>query len=518
MAVLGTVASVLTLAGPATAALRSSCDFDSDGRSDLTIAAMNEELPDATKGGMVAVIDGHPQFGPTRVTRWTQGNAGGGDTPEHYDGFGVAVTCGDFDGDAYDDLAVGAANETVGDAPATGQVTVIYGSGSGLRANRAQTFDEDSPGLGDETEVADRFGSALASGDFNGDGRDDLVISVFGESYDGAERAGAVHVLYGSGGGLRSEGATYLRKDTFGERPRGDDWFGYAVAAGDLDGDGDDDLIIGVPGDDVLYEPDDAGSIHVVLGSPQGITTAGNQFWWSGSDGLVGRESFGALFGLSLATGDFNRDGRADVAVGAPLADATPQRYNTGYVHLIYGASAGLTTTKDRIIHQDTRKVGDVREADDQFGRGLAAGDFDNDGYDDLAVGAPFEGVGRSRQAGAVTVLYGREGAIRGVRSQRWTQTNARTGDRSEKTDLFGISLATGDWNGDGAADLAAGAPFEDIEGAADAGRVLVLFGLSGGRLIRAGALNIDENMIGATRRASEYFGSFDLAPTVYGF
>src|SRR5690606_3856340 len=126
---------------------------------------------------------------------------------------------------------------------------------------------------------SDSFGFSLAVGDFNNDDFDDLAIGSPGEDNSG----GLVHVIYGSFSGLTANGNQRWRQGQDGipgSRQNGD-LFGYAVAAGDLNGDSFDDLIVGVPGED-----SSRGRIHVLFGSGVGIASGGNQVWEQGAGGL----------------------------------------------------------------------------------------------------------------------------------------------------------------------------------------------------------------------------------------
>jgi hypothetical protein len=125
--------------------------------------------------------------------------------------------------------------------------------------------------------------------------------------------------------------------------------------------------------------------------------------------------------------------------------------------------------------------VGGSAEAVDDFGESLATGDFNHDGYADLAIAAPSEDVGGIFDAGAVNVLYGSASGLTGVGSQYVTQNSPGVGSSAEGSDLFGLALATADFNLDGFADLAVGAPGETIGAAFDAGAVNLLYGSAGG-------------------------------------
>ncbi|HKE99268.1 MAG TPA: FG-GAP repeat protein [Actinomycetes bacterium] len=241
----------------------------------------------------------------------------------------------------------------------------------------------------------------------------------------------------------------------------------------DFNNDGADDLAVGVPGEDVGGVLD-AGAVNVLYGGTAGglTGTGGQLFTQVGS----APEPFDG-FGDSLATGDFNHDGFADLAVGAPSEDAgsTP---DAGAVSVLYGSAGGLTRTGGQIFTQ----VGSAPEPFDGFGDSLATGDFNHDGFADLAAGAPFEAAGSTPEAGAVSVLYGSAAKLTAAGGQIFTQV----GSAAEPGDLFGESLAAGDFNHDGFADLAAGAPTEDAFGTFDAGAVSVLYG-SAAKLTTAG-------------------------------
>ena len=138
---------------------------------------------------------------------------------------------------------------------------------------------------------------------------------------------------------------------------------------------------------------------------------------------------------------DFNGDGFADLAVGAPLEDVGTI-FNAGAVHVLYGSAGKLTGAGSQLFTQDSPAVGSATERGDLFGAALAAEDFNHDGLTDLAVGAVFEDVGTILDAGAVNVLYGASTGLTGVGSQYFTQDSPRVGSSAEEGDFFGDALA----------------------------------------------------------------------------
>jgi FG-GAP repeat len=244
----------------------------------------------------------------------------------------------------------------------------------------------------------------------------------------------------------------------------------------DFNNDGADDLAVGVPGENVGSTAD-AGSVNVLYGTTgSGLSGAGSQLFTQ----PVSAVEVGDQFGSALAAGDFNNDGFADLAVGAPTEDVGSVP-DAGAVSVLYGSASGLSTAGAQTFVQPVSAV----EADDQFGSALAAGDFNGDDADDLGVGAPFEAVGGTFFAGAVSALYG--SGTNGL-TTAGAQTFVQPVSAVEADDTFGWSLAAGDFDNDGFADLAAGAPFEDVGSTVDAGATSALYGSATTGLTLTGA------------------------------
>jgi len=314
--------------------------------------------------------------------------------------------------------------------------------------------------------------------DFNGDGYLDLAIGVPGKDVNRRAEAGGVQVIYGSANGLAAIGNQFWTQDSPGIVGASAlaDQFGFAVATGDLNGDGYADLAVGVPGKSSPVEH--AGGVEVMYGSAGGLTAAGNQFWTQSSPGILGSEQVGDGFGSSLAIGDFNGDGYADLAVGVPF-DNVGRKRHPGAVNIIYGSASGLTVAGNQLWNLDSPGVLGTAHAGDLFGFSLATGDFNHDGFADVAVGAPGEGPPQS--AGAVTVLYGSASGLATTGNQLWTQNSPGIIGVAAPFDLFGYSLAAGDFSGNGFDDLAIGVPFEEIGGAPSAGGANVIYGSAAG-------------------------------------
>jgi len=419
----------------------------------------------------------------------------------------------DFDGNGFDDLAIGIPDEAVGAVAGAGGVSVLYGSAAKITAAGDQFWHQNSAGIANASHADDSLGGALAYGDFDGDGFDDLAIGVPLESFAGAQFAGAVHVLYGTAGGLSATGSAFYHQNTngLGTARAANEFFGAALAVGDFDGDGFDDLAMGAPGEMTEGIPN-SGLVIVIHGSTNGLRPQDSQLWSESSPGMVGTALGQEFFGSSLATGDFNNDGRDDLAIGLPR-DQVGAVEDAGSVAVLYGAANdGLTSLGNQLWNQASNNIPDDPEDGDLFGTTLTVGDFNGDGFDDLVVAAPYEkvtdAIGNEKH-GAIHVIRGGANGLRAANNVYLHQDSAGVADVPENGDEFGAALAAGDANGDGFDDLVVGVPGEPQGGLLRAGALHAFLGSPAG-ITTTGARFLHQNSPGFTddAEAEENFGA----------
>ena len=374
----GVVAPVVTPTGPNTALAASRAvlpfDFDGDGYADLAVGVPGEDLRGVKDAGAVQVLYGSGAGVTARDQLWHQGTEGVKGTLEKRDGFGAVLASGDFDADGYADLAVGIPGEDIRSIRDAGAVEVLYGGPRRLTA-RDQAWHQGKPGVPGKNGTGDRFGDSLAAGDFDADGYADLAIGVHGDS--------RVVVLRGSPGGLTSSGVQSWKqgKNGIASQPRGGEGFGRDLAAGDVNGDGHDDLAILVYAEfDTPYGLEGwSSAVHVLLGSPTGLTAAAAQYFLATD--LVDPTEETIRFKMAFA--DFNHDGRADLALAGG-----------GIVAVLQGNPDGVHAA--RLPEASTPGLDSwwsVAGRAEGLALGVAAGDFTGDGNPDLVMEGGLEAV-----------------------------------------------------------------------------------------------------------------------------
>jgi hypothetical protein len=486
-------------------------DFNGDGFADLAVGVPYEDRNFVGQVGAVNIIYGSANGLTATANQFLDETTFG--YPYHNDDhFGWALAAGDFNGDGFSDLAIGMPDSDSSITPNDGTVFLIDGSANGLDTFTHRTlFSLNGKG--------GRAGSALVWADFNGDGFGDLAVGIPNATVisDGplcspvtfaVQNAGEVQVFYGSAQSLRQFGAQIFRQGVcdytadgigIGDSPEEGDHFGASLAAvgfnfGTLNTTGAG-LAIGVPLEDLgLFDKLDAGMVQLLQGGSTGLhKPAGSirgQILTQDTPGVGGAAETGDQFGRVLATGDFNGDGQDDLAVGVPFEDLSDNtKADAGAVQVFFygGGADDVVATSGSMFISQANLAGVSVEAGDRMGWALAAGDFDSDGRDDLAIGVPGEDLGAVADAGLVTVLYGSSSGPSLTRIQNWTQDSPGVPDVAEPGDQFGYALSAWNYGHGRESDLAIGVPFEDIVSAStgtlqvDAGAVNVIYGnLSG--------------------------------------
>lgn len=484
-------------AGNGGPALRS--DFNGDGFSDVAIGVPSEDLGAAEDAGIVHVLYGAPDGLVTLANEiWNQDSTAGAPifgTAETGDRFGEELATGDFDRDGFADLAIAAPGEDFGSAPNdVGQVHILYGSSNGLSGSGNELLWQeaqlDGAQVKDKAEEDDRFGFALAVGNFGKSRADDLAVGIPGENPSGTHEGGAVAIFYSNAEGMSAAGNQLIHQDSVkgGERVKNgsedDDQLGDDLVAGNFGKSTHDDIAVAASNETIGTKAN-AGAVNVIYGAKKGATLEGNQIWHQDVSregvSIQGRSEDDDHFGLFMAAGDFGKSEQEELAVGV-VGETVSGIERAGAVNVIYGTSTGLSTKGNQIWHQDSpggaTPVQDQAEEGDQVGSALIAADFGRSGKDDLVIGVPFEWFEPDiTLGGAVHVLYGRKKGLGAQFNEFWHQDITGVDDTSEDFDLFGVELTWGYFDSSPQADLVVGVNREDIGAVDSAGAINVIYG-----------------------------------------
>lgn len=373
----------------------------------ILVGTPKEDIGSIVEAGMVHEILISAQG--VDFANYHQNTAGIQGESQEFDRMGSTVIWGDFDNNNRIDAAVGVPLEDLNGNDNAGFLHVIRGGNDGfLDADNNRFWNQNLVHDVDTfIEEGDSFGRTLAVGDFNGDQYDDLVIAAPFEDEGNISNSGAVSVIYGSSIGLSFVQNDFFVQESLSEKSEQFDTFGSSLTIGDFNGDGVDDLAIGVPGKDI-GESVDAGVVHVIFGDTiNGLDASNAQIIRIGMSGLNFSDSQNNFFGHALTSGNFNNDAYDELVISATGVDYTYTNPFTGTVFSVedggvvfafYGSDSGIQTSGNA-QHIFPHIFSEIQgtENDMHFGQTLTSDDFDNDGKDDLTIG---------NQKDSVTVVY----------------------------------------------------------------------------------------------------------------
>jgi Ca2+-binding RTX toxin-like protein len=460
-------------------------DVNGDGFDDLIVGAPGADRNGAASVGASYVVFGKANNTSVDLSAIASGIGGfviNGASADDRSGYSVR-SAGDVDGDGYDDLIVGTPYASPSGNQFAGASYVVFGKTEGTQVDLSAIANGTS-NLGFVINGAspfDRSGNSVSSaGDVNKDGYDDLIVGAYrADPTATTTDAGRSYVVFGKKDNTDAVDLSAIANGNGGFVINGvsaNDFSGYSVSsAGDVNGDGFDDLIVGAP----YASPKGSGSgaSYVVFG--KAINTAVNlSDIASGIGGFVisGASANDNSGGSVSSAGDVNGDGLDDLIVGASRADPNNSQY-AGASYVVFGKTEGTQVDLSAIAN-GTSNLGFVINGASPFDRSgnsvSSAGDVNGDGFDDLIVGAP-EATPNGGDSGASYVVFGK--ATNTAVDLQTIGTGGFVINGASANDFSGNSVSSaGDVNGDGFDDLIVGAPDADPKGSYS-GASYVVFG-----------------------------------------
>ncbi|MEH2183176.1 beta strand repeat-containing protein [Nostoc sp.] len=459
-------------------------DINGDGLDDLIIGADGADPNGDSSGQTYVVFGSKKSFGAQFYLSTLNGTSGfaiNGIKPDDLSGNSVS-SAGDINGDGLDDLIIGADSASP-NGITSGQTYVVFGSKKSFGAQfNLSTVNGTNGFTINGFNIYDSLGNSVSSaGDINGDGIDDLIIGApFADPNDIS--SGQTYVVFGSKKSFGAQFDVSTLNGTNGFAINGineDDSLGNSVSsAGDINGDGIDDLIIGADGASPNGDP--SGQTYVVFGSKKSF---GDQFNLSTLNGTNGFAINGInpddRSGYSVSSsGDINGDGIDDLIIGAEYAD--PNGTSSGQSYVVFGSKEGFGAKLNLSTLNGTNGFAiNGINPDDRSGYSLgSAGDINGDGIDDLIIGAPLADLNGTNSGQSYVVFGSKSGFGAQFDLSTLNGTNGFAINGINPDDRSGYSLGSaGDINGDGIDDLIIGAPFADPNDIISSGQSYVVFG-----------------------------------------